>query len=532
MGSGPRQTRTQRDERFFMVLLKSIATVGGMTMVSRVLGFIRDILVAAVLGAGMAADAFFVAFKLPNLFRRLFAEGAFASAFVPLYAGTLETDGKDEARKFSSQSLSLLFWVLLGFVVVVEICMPWIMLVLAPGFADNPAQFELAVFLSRVTFPYLLFISLVALLGGLLNSHGRFAAAAAVPILLNVCLITAVLVFVPLTPTAAHALAYGVAAAGLLQFIWLWYFAVKAGIAPNLAWPKLTDKVRTLLKRIVPVAIGAGIYQVNLVVDTIIASLLPVGSISFLFYADRVNQLPLGVVGVAVGTALLPLLTRQLKSGDMEAAHHSQNRAVEFALFLTLPAAMAFLVIAEPVIVTLFQRGAFGIEEAQATAQALTIYALGLPAYVLVKALSPGFFAREDTATPVKIAVVAMVVNIVLNLLLMGPLLHVGIAVATAASAWTNAVLLGVILYRRGHFRIDDRLKSRLPRSLAATIVMGLALWGLLEFVGAMIAGGEVERALGLGVLVATGLITYFVMAQVLGAAKLSEVKGLMRRSS
>lgn len=514
-----------------MALLRSIATVGGMTMISRILGFVRDILVAAVLGAGPVADAFFVSFKFPNLFRRLFAEGAFNLAFVPMYAGAHEAEGEAEARAFAEQAFSVLLFTLLVFTALVELFMPWIMRVLAPGFLATPEKFDLAVTLTRITFPYLLFISLVSLLAGVLNSLGRFAAAAATPIILNLCLIGAVLGLAPHMPTPGHALAWGVAGAGLVQFVWLYWHCVREGEVLRLRAPRLTEKVKTLMRRMVPVAIGAGIYQVNLVVDMIIASLLPSGSISFLFYADRVNQLPLGVVGVAVGTALLPLLSRHVRAERHEEAMGAQNRALEFTLLLTIPAAVALGVMGEPVIRVLFERGAFGAHEVTATGAALSVYAVGLPAYVLVKALAPGFFAREDTATPIKIGVLCMVVNVIFNLLLMGPFKHVGIAMATVISSWLNAVLMAWVLRRRGHLVLDDRFKARLPRQMLSAAGMGLVLVLAMGALQGPLMGGEVARIPALVVLVAGGLVTFGVLAHVFGAARLSEVKGLMRGS-
>jgi putative peptidoglycan lipid II flippase len=513
-----------------MALFRSIATVGGFTMGSRVLGFVRDILIAAALGAGPAADALFVAFKFPNLFRRLFAEGAFNAAFVPIFAGLLEREGPDAARRFADSALSVLLWTLLVVVVVVELAMPWAMMGFAPGFLSAPDKFDLAVLLTRITFPYLLFVSLVSLMAGVLNSLGRFAAAAATPILLNLCLIAAVLAIGPLTPTPAHALAWGMAVAGVLQAAWLFWRCARAGVRLSLPRPRLTGDVRNLLRRVVPGAIGAGVYQVNLLVDTVIASFLPTGSISFLFYADRVNQLPLGVVGVAVGTALLPLLSRQLRAGEAAAAADSQNRALEFALLLTLPAAVALAVIAEPVITVLFQRRAFDAAAALATGQALAVYAVGLPAYVLVKALSPGFFARGDTATPVKIAAGCMVVNLVLNLVLMGPFLHVGIAMATVVSAWINAMLLGTLLYRRGHLALDRRLRSRLPRIALSSAVMGGLLWLGQGALDGALGGAPPERIGALAALVAGGLLAFAGLAHVSGAARFGELRGLLSR--
>lgn len=512
-----------------MVLLRAIATVGGLTLVSRVFGFVRDVLIAGTMGAGLVADAFFVAFKFPNLFRRLFAEGAFSAAFVPLYARTLEGEGRAAADAFAGHALSALFWALAGAVALIEILMPWIMPALAPGFIDQPEKFALAVTLTRITFPYLLLVSLVTLLAGVMNSLGRFWHAAATPVLLNLVLIGAVLALTPLMPTPGHALAWGVCGAGVVQLSWMAVHARRAGVRLRIGRPRLGPDVVLLLKRMAPVAVGAGIYQVNLLIDTIIASLLPEGSISYLFYADRVNQLPLGVVGVAVGTALLPLLSRQLRAGDEAAAHHSQNRAMEFTLLLSVPAAAAIGVLAEPIISVLFQRGAFGVHDALATAQALAVYALGLPAYVLIKTLATPFFAREDTVTPIVIGGTAAVVNVVLNLILMGPFLHVGIAMATAVSAWLNAGLLAVMLSRRGHLVLDRRFKSRFPRTMLASAGLGAALAWALPYAEPALAGGEVSRAGALCALVAGGLAVFGALAALTGAAKPADLRTLRR---
>jgi putative peptidoglycan lipid II flippase len=518
-----------------MSLLRSIVTVGSLTMASRVLGFVRDVLVAAVLGAGPTADVFFVAFKLPNLFRRLFAEGAFAVAFVPIFSGELEENGLAEARAFAEESLAVLLWALLGLVIVFELAMPWIMHAVAPGFVGDARRFPLAVALTRITFPYLLFISLVSLFGGVLNSLGRFAAAAATPILLNLCLIGAVLVAVRWTASPAPALAWGVFAAGIAQLTWIYVHAARLGMGLRLRRPRLSKRVRTLLRRILPVALGAGVYQVNLLIDTVIASLLPAGSISYLFFADRVTQLPLGVVGVAVGTALLPVLSRQVRSGNGDRALASQNRALEFSLLLTLPAAAALYLISGPIVAVLFQRGAFDMAQVQATAAAVAVYALGLPAYVLVKALAPGFFAREDTKTPVKISIAAMLANIFLSLLLMGPFKHVGIAAATAAAAWLNAGLMAWVLKNRGHLAPDGRLKARLAKTLLATAAMaGVLVFGQWWLNGAVSwqvsASGEAGRIGALAALIGAGLVTFGVAAQITGAARLADLKAHLRR--
>jgi len=515
-----------------MALLRSIATVGSFTMLSRVLGFIRDILIAAVLGTGLIADAFFVAFKFPNLFRRLFAEGAFNSAFVPQFAGLLESDGKSVAQVFAEQALAVLLWSVLIFVVLIQIAMPYVMLGFAPGFIDNQEQFDLAVLLTRITFPYLLFISLASLMAGVLNSLGRFAAAAATPILLNICLIGAVTLLARYTPTPGHALAWGVSLAGMVQFFWLLAHCGRSGIWLRLVRPRLTPDVRKMIRRIVPVAIGAGVYQVSLLIDTIIASLLPAGSISYLFFADRVNQLPLGVVGVAVGTALLPLMSRQLRGGDEAAAMASQNRAIEFSLFLTLPAAVALVLIAEPIISILFERGAFNAVSVKATAGALAIYATGLPAYVLVKALAPGYFAREDTATPVKIAVFALTVNLILNLILMGPFLHLGIAMATSVSAWCNALILAYILKSRGHLVFDARILSRTPRMIAASLVMGGTVYYGAASLAELLEESLISNIIAIAILVGGGLVIYGALSLLFGAASRDDLSRLLGRKS
>ncbi|SCA55868.1 Protein MurJ homolog [Candidatus Terasakiella magnetica] len=513
-----------------MALLRSIATVGSFTMMSRILGFVRDILVAAILGAGPIADAFFIAFKFPNVFRRLFAEGAFNAAFVPLFAGKYEEDGADIAKKFAEQAFAFLFWVLLVLLIVMELSMPWAMQLFAPGFMDEPEKFDLAVELTRITFPYLLFISLVSLMAGVLNSLNKFAAAAATPVLLNICLIGAILGLTPHMETPGHALAWGVFGAGIVQFIWLFWNCAKHKMVLILRLPSWGEDVKIMVKRIIPGAIGAGIYQVNLLVDMMIATLLPTGSISFLFYADRINQLPLGVVGVAVGTALLPMLSRQLRSGDEKGAMESLNRALEFSLFLTLPAAAAYMVISDPIVSVLFERKEFTSTDSSATAMALFVYAFGLPAYVLNKALTPGFFARGDTKTPMIIAGVCMVVNIVFNLILMGPYLHVGLAMATVISAWTNTFLLAIVLKKRGYFTMDKRLKSKAMRIILSCLIMSGCLYGAMVWGDAFLTGAQVERIVSLIALIGVGLVTYFLSAYILRVARPTELKSMLRR--
>ena len=514
-----------------MTLARAIATLGGWTMVSRLLGFCRDILFAGSIGAGMVADAFFVAFKFPNFFRRLFAEGAFNSAFVPLFTERLTRDGVEPARDFAAQVASVMVSFMLCFTFVMQLAMPWLMYVIAPGFGDEPEKFALAIELTRLTFPYLMFMALTALLAGMLNSLQRFAAAAAAPVVLNIVLISAlVLVRVWKVEMPGHMLATAVSIAGAGQFVLLVLACRRAGIIVRLPVPRLTPGVRRVFRLMVPGLIGAGVVQINLVVDVVLASMLPQGSVSWLYYADRVNQLPLGVVGVAVGVALLPMLSRHLSAGQDAAAAHTQNRAIEFALLLTVPAAAALLTVPGTVVSVLFERGAFGAADALATTGALAAFAVGLPAYVLIKALTPGFFARQDTKTPVKIAVASMTANVVVAVILMQVMAHVGIALATAASAWLNAALLAVTLHRRGQLRIDARLRSCAPRILFAALCMAAVLWAGERLLAPVLADGTVEKAMALAVLVAAGLATYGIIAQLTGAARLGDLRASLRR--
>ena len=513
-----------------MAMGRWIVTVGGYTLGSRVVGFVRDILIAWTIGTGPVADAFFVALRIPNFMRALFAEGAFNAAFVPHFAGALERDGMAAARDVAEEALALLLTALLFVVVAAQIAMPWLMYVLAPGFADDPVKFDLTVTLTRITFPYLLFISLAALLGGVLNSLYRFAAAAAAPILLNLCLIVALLTIGKITETPGHALAIGVAVAGVVQFVWLIVACSRVGMGLRLRRPRLTPSVRKLLKVIGPAALGAGVAQVNLFVSVIIASLLPDGAVSYLYYADRLNQVPIGVVGVAVGTALLPLLSRQIRSNEAAAASHSQNRAIEIAFFLALPAAVALIVSAEPIMRVLFERGAFDAGATSAAAGALMAYAAGLPAFVLIKVLAPGFFARGDTRTPVIIAIICVALNVGLNLALMHVLGHIGLALSLSIAGWLNVILLGRGLHRRGHFRVDARLKKRLIAITGASALMAVVLFVLGMALDSALSGSQSMRVVGLAALVLGGLVAYVGTARLFGAFKARELISALRR--
>ncbi len=512
-----------------MAMLRSIATVGGYTGISRILGFIRDILIASVIGTGPVADAFFVAFRFPNLFRRLFGEGAFNAAFVPLFARRLEQSGEAAARLFAEQALAVLLAALLVFTAACMAAMPWLMYVLAPGFAEDPAKFDMAVQLTRITFPYLLFMALAALLSGVLNSLYRFAAAAAAPILLNVFFITALVAVIPVIGLPGEVLAWTVAAAGVAQFLLLYVAAARAGMPLRLPRPRMTEGVRRLLKLMVPGVLSAGAQQLNLLVGTIIAS-LQAGAVSYLYYADRVYQLPLGLIGIAFGVVLLPDLSRKLRGGAEEAAMESLNRGLELSLLLTLPATAALIAIPWPIVVVLFEHGAFDRAASDATAAALAAFALGLPAYVLVKVLQPAFFAREDTVRPLQMASASVAANIVLALILFWPLGHVGLALATALAAWLNAGLLALGLRRRGYIALDARLRQRLPRILLASALMGGALWGGARLLAPWFDAALALQVGALALLIGAGLAGYAVLALVLRAVRTAELKTLLAR--
>lgn len=514
-----------------MSLQRAIATVAGFTIISRISGFARDIVMAGLVGTAFVADCFVVAFKLPNFFRRLFAEGAFNAAFVPLFTEKISEEGDAKALRFAEESGTVLLTVLLIFVALVQALMPFLILVLAYGFKDDPAKFDLAVTLTRITFPYLIFISLVSLLGGVLNALGRFAAAASTPILLNISLIGCGLLLTSYLPTAGHALAIGVTLGGLLQFLWLLAALKREGIRMRIRRPRLTPEVKRLLILMAPIALGAGAVQINLLIDVLIASFLPDGSLAYLFYADRLNQLPVGIIGVAAGTALLPTLSRLLSAGEDQLAMNSLNRAVETTLLLTVPAAVALFLIPDQIITVLFERGAFTADSTVQTAQALSAYALGLPAYILLKVLSPAFFARQDTRTPVRIGIIALVVNTVLNVILMFPLQHVGLALATAIAAWLNVSLLTIALFRRGYWQLDLRIKTRLIKGLGCAAAMGAGVWFAAGALASSFDGSTAERAGALMAIVIGGAVLYGVLTHFTGALRLSEARGLLRRS-
>lgn len=461
-------------------MIRSILSVGGWTLVSRVTGFARDVVMAAVMGAGPVADAFVVAFRLPNHFRAIFGEGAFNTAFVPAYAGLSEAGAPGAAQAFADRIFALMLVVQVALLALALPLMPLVVRALAPGFSEDPERFQLAVSLTRITFPYLLSMTLVTLVSGILNAHSRFAAAAGAPVLLNLAMLAA-LALAFLFPNAAYAAAWGVSVSGVLQFALVWWDARRAGIAPGLARPTLRDPAMIKFFKVLgPAVIGSAGFQIAAFADTIIASLLPTGAVSALYYADRLYQLPFGVIAIAAGTVLLPEMSRRIAAGDAAGAHAAQNRAAGFSLALSAPFTVAFLTLPGLIMAALFQRGAFSAEDAARAAEVLAAYGLALPAVVLVRSAVPSFTARQDTMTPLWASLSAILVNVALKLVLTGPYGVTGLALATAISQWVNLALLVGLAWQRGWTAPGRTLGlTVLGVALACAALALVALYGL-----------------------------------------------------
>ncbi|MDE2595879.1 MAG: murein biosynthesis integral membrane protein MurJ [Sphingomonadales bacterium] len=521
-----------------MNLGKALGTVGGWTLASRVLGLLRDSLFARYVGASFVSDAFLVAFRLPNMFRALFAEGAFSAAFIPMFnqkVGDPEGQGLRSGLDFAEQALAVLLPVLLAMTVLLELFAWPVTYALSGRFHGvSHEQFAYAVQLSRLTIPYLMLISLVSLFGGILNSLHKFWVNAAAPILLNLTLIAALLLFHHADPmVTARNQAIAVSVSGLLQLIWLAWACKLNGVSLKLRRPRLNPEVKRLLALIWPAAAGAGAVQINLVVSTLLAaSLLDHGSVTYIYMADRLNQLPLGLIGIGLGTVLLPTISRQLGAGQEVAAMETQNRGMELALLLTLPATVALVLCGEPIAAGLFGYGKFDAQDVHFTAQALAAFSIGLPSYVLVKVLTPGFYARQDTRTPVRYATLSMVVNLVANLLLIVPLRHMGPPLATALASTVNVAMLYYTLVKRGDFAADARLKRRAWRLALAALAMGLTLWALQDRLMPYVHGTWLMRGAALAVLVTSGALVYGLSAVLLGAFTRDDIKTFFRRKS
>ena len=471
------------------MLFKIISIVGSLTFLSRILGYFRDLLIARVIGAGLISDCFFVAFKLPNLFRRILGEGAMNAAFIPVVSGVRTKSGKKNADAFFSNIFSFLLVALLAFVLILEIFMPLIITLIAPGFSDNPEKFNHSINLTRLTFPFVLFICLTSLMGAYLNTLGKFASMAVTPIILNLSLIFTLLIFFKSENLflISSTLSFVVSIAGIIQVIWMYYNIRrnKSKLSINFSFLKTfkSDKeITKFFKLLLPAILGNGAYQINLLIDMILASTLPDGSISFLYYADRVNQLPLGVLGIAIGTALLPVLSSQVKKKQKKEAEKSISKAIKFGILFSIPAFFGLLIFSENIISFLFFRGAFEYKDVQATSSALIALCCGLPAFIMIKILVIPFFANEDTKTPIKISLFCMLINLILNLILIREFLHVGLAISTSVSAWINFILLFYILNKNLNYSFDNSIFKVFLKVSLASLTMSYIVLKTYEF--------------------------------------------------
>jgi putative peptidoglycan lipid II flippase len=520
-----------------MNLLKSVGVIGGMTLISRIFGFARDMMLSRILGASAVGDAWQLAFQLPNIFRRLFAEGAFSAAFVPLFNRKAAKDGHGSnasAQQFANDTLSVFVPVLLVFSALMMLVMPWIIW-LIDDFGQGGRTNDTSITLARITFPYLGLISIMTLFAAILNSLSKFAAAAFAPVLLNLCMIAAMLLAIAQDggtnpESAAIMLAWSVTVAGIMQMSWLYFWARRAGFRFAIRRPRLTGDVRELGVLILPAVFGAGIYQISRFIDLFFLGRLEEGSFVFLALADRLNQLPLGIIGIALGTAILPALSRFIAQDDQGGAQRVQSNAIELGLLLTVPAAVGLFCAAQPLVSAFYFGGKFGLDDVTSTASVVAMLVIGLPAYVLVKVLTPGFFARKDTKTPVYTAGISLLINIALNLTLIPIMGVAGLALAGAIAAWANCAMLYAILHRRGHFHIEPDLLFRIGRIILSALAMGVTIYFLAPMGDAYYGAGALSRVLSILVLVGAGAIVYFGLAWVTGAIDKSKIAMLTRK--
>ena len=516
-GSGPGSSEVDKSVQTSSSLFRSSAIVGVMTMISRFLGLARDVVLANFFGATAGADAFFVAFKIPNFFRRLFAEGAFAQAFIPVLADYKQEQGTASVNRLLGSVAGVLGSVLFIFTLLAVLGAPWVTAVFAPGFLDEPEKYNLASDMLQITFPYLFLVSLTAFAGAVLNSYDNFAVPAFTPVLLNLCLIAAALFMTPLFSQPVVALAWGVLIAGLVQFLFQLPFLLKLGLLPR---PRLDYKhegVKRIMTLMVPAMFGVSVSQINLLLDTVLASLLKTGSVSWLYYSDRLVELPLGVFGVAIATVILPSLSAKSSSKSEQAFSDTIDWALKMVLLIGLPAALALVVLAEPLITVLFHYGALTDFDVLQAAKSLRAYALGLLAFMLVKVLAPGFFARQDMKTPVKVGIYAMIANMVLNLIFIWPLQHAGLALATAISSWCNALCLLWLLRKQNIYRASAGWGIFTLRLTAASAVMLVCIYWLNAPTEQWFAWGVVGRIQQIALLVVVGISAYFGALMLLG---------------
>lgn len=505
-------------------LLKSTATVGSMTLISRVLGLVRDIIFARLFGAGMGADAFFVAFKIPNFFRRLFAEGAFSQAFVPVLSEYKTQREHDEVRGLIDTTAVWLAGVLFIITLVCVVAAPLVVMIFAPGFLDDQPKYELTTAMLRITFPYLLFISLTALAGGILNTYGKFAVPALTPVLLNICLIGAAVFVAPTLDEPVVALAWGLFVAGIVQLGFQLPFLWRMKLMPRPRFERAHEGVRRIFKLMIPAIFGSSVAQVNLLFDTLIASFLVTGSVSWLYYSDRLVEFPLGVFGIAVATVILPALSRRYSEASPEAFSRTLDWALRLVVIIGMPATVGLFILAGPMLVTLFQYGEFQQFDVTMATMSLMAYSLGLLGFIFVKVLAPGYYARQDTKTPVRIGIIAMVTNMGLNVLFVAPMVifgiagaHTGLALATSLAAFLNAGLLYRGLRRAGVYQLQSGWGWVMLRVLLGSGLMALLLWFGIDDITVWEMWPWWQRMLQLLMWVAAGGALYFVVLWSMG---------------
>ncbi len=492
-------------------LFKSTAVVSAMTMISRILGFIRDMLLARIFGVDSGTDAFFVAFKIPNFLRRLFAEGAFAQAFVPVLSDYKEQGSKAALQTFLDRTAGTLALVLMVISIIGVIAAPILITMFAPGFLWEGKQYDLAVEMLRITFPYLFFISSVAFAGGILNSHGKFAVPAFTPVFLNLSMIAAAIWLAPKMHEPVVALAWGVFAAGVIQLLFQFPALWRLKLIPRLRWGFADKGVRKIMKLMLPAIFGVSITQINLLLDTLIASFLPAGSVSWLYYSDRLVEFPLGVFGIALATVILPNLSKNHAAKKPQAFSQSLDWGLRLVLLIGLPASIGLMMLAEPMLTTLFQYKEFGATDVLMAGKSLMAYSVGLLGFILVKVLVPGFTARKDTRTPVKFGIYAMIVNMGLNIALVFPLAHAGLALATSLGAFFNATLLLVTLLKRKIYLPGPAWRIFILRIILANEVMAVFLHRFVD-ASLWLAWPASERVLQLFLWIALGALLYLVV--------------------
>lgn len=503
-----------------MSLHKNVITVGGLTFISRIFGYVRDVFFAAILGASVLNDAFIIAFRLPNLFRTIFGEGAFNASFVPLFSHVQNKYGKEKAMKFAQSVQTLLILSLITLCAMMMFFMPEFMALTAPGYTEDKETFDLIVLLGRITFPYIIFASLMAFYGGILNSSGKFYAFASAPILLNIVFI----IFVPfsnLFPSAAHAMSYAAIIGGIVELLWMMYFASKINFVVKLAKPEITDEVKKLIYRMGPGLLGSGVAQINIWISTIIASFI-IGGNSFLYYADRIYQLPLAIIGTAMGTVLLPVLSKNFSSGNIKEAIATQNKAIDFCMLLTIPATLGIAFLSYDLIHVLFEHGNFTNEATVKTANALFVFSFGLPAYVLIKVFSSSFFALGDTKTPVKIAFLSLIMNVCISLALLPYYQHVAVAFGSVVAAWFNCLALWAISHHRKNYKMERVLVVKILKITISSLLMVIALFLSYDL---LINGNAFVRLL---ILVCVGLASFAGSAYMFKLVTKEQIKKLI----